>query len=300
MYPEGLRSLRQAATYFPEYPETAEVTREMARTFEDLYLGSTGEALPPMTAIALYDEFRELTPAGDKGNEMIRKLADRLVQVDLLPRAAALLEDQVRLRLGGVEKARVGARLALVQMLDRKPNEALAALQNSEESDLPEELDAQRRHLRAQALAELGRRDLALAALEGDDGKDADLIRADIFWKDEDWIRSGIVLRRIIAASGVRPGTPLTEEQATQVLNLAVALTLAGNERSVAKVRRDYGEAMDATPHGEAFRLIANPGTADPSQFRTVANEVSEAEGFQTYLAAFRERLDQTPISAIN
>ena len=44
------------------------------------------------------------------------------------------------------------------------------------------------------------RADLALAALEGDDGKDADLIRADIFWKDEDWIRSGIVLRRIIAA----------------------------------------------------------------------------------------------------
>jgi tetratricopeptide (TPR) repeat protein len=300
MYPDGLRSLRQAATHFPEYPATAEVTREMARTFEDLYLGSLGEALPPMTAIALYDEFRELTPAGDKGNEMIRKLADRLVQLDLLPRAAALLEDQVRLRLGGVEKARVGARLALVHMLDRKPNQALAALQNSEESDLPEKLGAQRRHLRAQALAELDRRDLALAALEGDDGKDADLIRADIFWKDEDWIRSGIVLRRIIAASGVRPGTPLTEEQATQVLNLAVALTLAGNERSVAKVRRDYGEAMDATPHGEAFRLIANPGTADPSQFRTVANEVSEAEGFQTYLAAFRERLDQTPISAIN
>jgi len=277
MYADGLRSLRQAATHFPEYPETAEVTREMARTFEDLYLGSPGEALPPMTAIALYDEFRELTPAGDKGNEMIRKLADRLVQVDLLPRAAALLEDQVRLRLGGVEKARVGAQLALVQMLDRKPTEALAALQNSEESDLPEELDAQRRHLRAQALAELGRRDLALAALEGDSGKDADLIRAEIFWKDEDWLRSSIVVRRIIAASGVRPGKPLTEEQAAQVLNLAVALTLAGNERSVAKLRSDYGKAMDATPQGEAFRLIADSGTADPSQIRTVANKVSEA-----------------------
>ena len=300
MYPDGLRSLRQAATHFPEYPGTAEVTREMARTFEDLYLGDRGETLPPMTAIALYDEFQELTPAGDKGNEMIRRLADRLVQVDLLPRAAALLEDQVRLRLGGIDKARVGARLALVHMLDRKPDQALAALQNSEESDLPEGLDSQRRHLRAQTLAELGRGDLALAALEGDDGKDADLIRANIFWNDEDWIRTGMVLRRVIAAGGVRPGKALTEEQASQVLNLAVALTLAGNERSVAQVRRGYGKAMDATPYGEAFRLIANPGFADPSQFRTVAAKVSEAEGFQTYLAAFRERLDQGPISAIN
>lgn len=300
MYPDGLRSLRQAATHFPEYPGTAEVTREMARTFEDLYLGDRGETLAPMTAIALYDEFRELTPAGDKGNEMIRRLADRLVQVDLLPRAAALLEDQVRLRLVGVDKARVGARLALVHMLDRKPDQALAALQNSDASDLPEKLDSQRRHLRAQTLAELGRSDLALAALEGDDGKDADLIRANIFWNDEDWIRTGIVLRRVIAAGGVRPGKALTEEQASQVLNLAVALTLAGNERSVAQVRRGYGKAMDATPQGEAFRLIANPGFADPSQFRTVATKVSEAEGFQTYLAAFRERLDQGPISAIN
>jgi tetratricopeptide (TPR) repeat protein len=299
-YPEGLRTLRQAATYFPEYPETAEVTREMARTFEDLYLGDRGDSVPPMTAIALYDEFRELTPAGDRGDEMIRKLADRLVQVDLLPRAAALLEDQVRLRLTGAEKARVGARLALVQMLDRKPDQALAALQNSEESDLPEKLDTQRRHLRAQALAQLDRSDLALAALEGDDGKDADLIRANIFWNDEDWIRAGIVLRRIIAASGAQSGKPLSEEQAGQVLNLAVALTLAGNERGVAKVRGDYGKAMAATSHGEAFRLIADPETADPTQFRTVANQVSEAEGFQTYLAAFRERLDQAPISAIN
>ncbi len=299
-YPDGLRSLQQAATHFPELHNSSEVTREMARTFEDLYLGDPGKSLPPMTAIALYDEFRELTPAGDKGNEMIRKLADRLVQVDLLPRAAALLEDQVRFRLGGVEKARVGARLALVHMLDRKPDQALAALQNSEESDPPENLEAQRRHLRAQALAELGRSDLALAALEGDDGKDADLIRVNIFWNDEDWIRTGIVMRRIIAASDIRPGKALTEEQAAQVLNLAVALTLAGNERGVAKVRRGYGNAMDATPHGEAFRLIASPGTASPSQFRTVANKVSEAEGFQTYLAAFRERLDQEPISTIN
>ncbi len=36
----------------------------MASEFRDLYLGGAADKLSPLTAIGLYDEFRELTPPG--------------------------------------------------------------------------------------------------------------------------------------------------------------------------------------------------------------------------------------------
>ena len=68
----------------------------------------------------------------------VAELADRLVEVDLLDRAAELLESQVRYRLAGPLKARVGARLAVIRLLDRAPDQAMKALADEidEQSEL--------------------------------------------------------------------------------------------------------------------------------------------------------------------
>ena len=50
---------------------------------------------------------------------MIRKLSDRLVAVDLLDRASQLLEHQVKFRLKGPERAKVGASLAFINLTNR-------------------------------------------------------------------------------------------------------------------------------------------------------------------------------------
>ena len=39
---------------------------------------------------AMFYEFRELTPIGRRGDELIRRLADRLASIDLLDQAAEL------------------------------------------------------------------------------------------------------------------------------------------------------------------------------------------------------------------
>ncbi len=305
-YAEGLRALRSAATHFPDAPEAADVAGEMARTFERLYLKGGADALPPVQAIALYDEFRELTPAGDAGNEMIRRLADRLVAVDLLDRAADLLEDQVRLRLEGAERGRIGARLALIYLLDNRPEAALAALASSAEGDTADvdgttALRQQRGRLRARALVELGRTEAALAALAGDDGVEADLVRAELFWRVRDWPRAGDALRRVAAASGAEAGQPLDEQQARFVLNRAVALTLDGNEADLASLRSAFGPAMNATAYGDAFRLIAAGDTgSEAGLVDTLERDVAAVEGFQAFLAVYRDRLRTGGLSAIN
>ena len=79
-YRNGLRTLRQAVTYFRDNEATKDVTQLMADAFIQLYLEDAADTMKPVQAIALYEEFRELTPGGERGDEMIRKLADRLLR----------------------------------------------------------------------------------------------------------------------------------------------------------------------------------------------------------------------------
>ena len=112
--------------------------------FAEIYLGSKGDDMKPVDALAMFYEFRELTPIGRRGDEMIRRLADRLALIDLLDQAAELLQYQVDKRLEGAARAQVAARLAMVYLTNRKPDRAIAALRLTRIADLSGELRQQR------------------------------------------------------------------------------------------------------------------------------------------------------------
>ena len=96
---------------------TRRIQEGAAATFEALFLAGKGDALPAVDALALFYDFRELTPIGRRGDEMIRRLADRLASVDLLDQAADLLQYQVDHRLQGAARAQVATRLAVIYLM---------------------------------------------------------------------------------------------------------------------------------------------------------------------------------------
>jgi hypothetical protein len=290
-YREGLRTLRQAATYFRGHPEVGQVTQLMAESFANIMLGEAMDNMPALSAVALYEEFKELTPAGARGDLVIRRLADKLASIELYDRAAAFLEDQVQYRLKGVEKAQVGTRLAVIYFLDRKLPKAMETLTKTEESGMPDELQKARRLLRARILYEQQKGSDALALLKDDKSSEADLMRLEIYWNTKDWTNSSLMLRRLVEASNAQPEKPLDERQTSYVLNLAIALTLAGNQRGVNLLRRDFGAAMNDTPSKDAFQLIASPETQGLLDYRTVAEKVQSAEKFQGFMSSYRKRL---------
>ncbi len=295
---EGLRTYRQLLSTFPTNKIAPEITKEMAATFERLFLGGGADSLPPITAIALFDEFQELTPSGEKGDEMIRKLADRLVAVDLLDRAADLLNHQVDFRLQGVEKARVGTRLAIVDLLNRKPEDALAALKKSEMPNLPAEVVTQRRHLTAQVLHDMGRGREALVKLEGDDSANARLLRAEIVWKLQDWQEAARAFADLVVQP--EPGKALDSDSARFVLHWATALTLGNDDAGVARLRKSYKELMAKSPYRDAFTLLTADTHSSLADYQKVADKIKEAEKFQAFLSAYRARLRAEGLSAIN
>ena len=129
--PKSLAAVRTATRLEPNSELARQGQDEAAALFAQIFLGSKGDDLPPVDALAMFYEFREFTPIGRRGDEMIRRLADRLVAVDLLDQASELLQYQVDHRLEGAARAQVAARLAMVYLTNRKPDRAIAALRTT-------------------------------------------------------------------------------------------------------------------------------------------------------------------------
>ena len=296
---KGLEALRQAVLFFPDNIFAGAVTKEMTEEFASIYTDGTADTMPPLTALSLYDQFRELTPVGRRGDAIIQRLADRLVQVDLLDRAAILLDRQVRFRLQGVPKAKVGSRLALIRLLDRQSQKALEALDESVAPGLDAQLSLQRKRLRARAIFELGDAQTALKLLRRDETREARLLRADIYWRTQDWKKAAEVFKELIGQAG-QDGRRIDDSQATLILNWAVTLSMSDDFDQLNRARQIYGQQIDGTSYREAFRLITNRTEGELSDFLTLTARFEEIGRFQAFLSSYRDKLKDNPLSAVN
>lgn len=297
-YAEGLRMLRAIVANYADHPDIGTIQAMMSNTFEKLYLGGAADGLSAVSAIGLYDEFQELTPSGAKGDEMIRKLADRLAAVDLLDRAGDLLRHQVQFRLQGVEKARVGARLALLELSDRKAGLALDSLDMSEAPDQPTDLYDQRRYLRVRALAELGRTAEGLALIINDQSDTAKQLRAEIYWDLKKWPEAATALEATIEKP--EGASPLAPGAARRLVDLATALTLARDDRGLARLRRTYGPRMAKSEFKEAFELLTSEPERGIVDYRRVSDKIKQVEEFQSFMTNWRKRMQTQGLSSIN
>lgn len=289
-YRDGLQTLKRAAANFPELPASAGIADEMRETFRQLYVEGGADDLPPVTAIALFEEFRELAPAGAEGDEMIRRLADRLVAVDLLDQAASLLEHQVEYRLDGPMKGEVGTRLAMIYLLDRKPGEALDALAESDVNGLPLEVENVRSLVAARAHAQQGDYPRALSSLRTMQGAEADRVRADIYWRQQNWGRAAALFGRL-AGAAPEPGEAIDPEKARFVLNRAVALALDGANDDLVMLNTEFAEAMSATPYAADFTAMTHVDgiTRNVSD---VLQRVAVVDDFKAFMESYRSRRD--------
>src|SRR5262249_2110843 len=115
-YSESLAAARIATRLQPNSEISRQAQDNAQPLFSQIFLTRKGDDLPAIDALGIFYEFRELTPIGRRGDEMIRRLADRLVAVDLLDQAAELLQYQIDHRLEGSARAQIAARLAMVYL----------------------------------------------------------------------------------------------------------------------------------------------------------------------------------------
>lgn len=293
-YDMALRIWRELTNYFPTDPKVVDITTRTAELFERLFYNGLADELPPLKSLALFYEFRELTPIGERGNAIIQKLADRLAAVDLIDRATQLLEHQTKFRLEGEERARVGAHLALLYLIDREPQKALETLEITHFGNMPENLRYQRLRLSAQALASLNRLEEALAIMHADRTKEGETLRLDILWKMKDWANV-INQSENMIASRKDLTAPLNETETDIVLKLALAYSFEKDLTQLNYLRDYYTNLMKNSPYKDIFNHITNnTAPIDPEDFALVTQQISRTENF---MKQFRDKIAKGKLS---
>ena len=272
-YRDAFHVMRTALLAHPNSDLTRKIQDEAAVTFESLFLGGKGEALPPIEALGLFYDFRELTPIGRRGDEMIRRLADRLVSVDLLDQAAELLQHQVDHRLQGAARAQVATRLAVVYLLNRKPDRALATLQKTRAADLSNDLRDQRLLIEARAMSNLGRHEVALELITNINSREAMRLRSDVLWAARRWRDAGEQIE-LLYGNRWREFAPLNDTERSDILRAAICYALSEESIGVARLREKYEAKFSEGADRRAFEVVTAPIGASGSEFRILPRKL--------------------------
>lgn len=288
-YREAFEAMKSAVQAEPDSDTTRLLQEEMNALFNSLFLDGKADEMPPVKGLALYYDFRELTPIGRQGDEMVRLLAKRLVEVDLLGQATELLRHQVDNRLKGAARAQIAADLAAIYLMDRKPEEGLRVLNRTRQASLPSTLERQRNIVEARALTESGRPDLALELVRNMRGTDVDRLRADTFWAAESWRDAG---EQLEAMHGSRwsDDIPLDDLERRDILRAGIAYSLAGDQLSLERLQTKYMTKMADSPEALAFDVVTRPIQAQGVEFLEVANSLADIDSLETFLEEYRRQ----------
>lgn len=288
-YREAFEAMKSAVQAEPDSDTTRLLQEEMNALFNSLFLDGKADEMPPIKALALYYDFRELTPIGRRGDEMVRLLAKRLVEVDLLDQATELLRHQVDNRLKGAARAQIAADLGAIYLMDRRPEEALRVLNRTRQASLPSTLKRQRNIVEARALTESGRPDLALELVRNMRGTDVDRLRADTFWAAESWRDAG---EQLEAMHGSRwsDQIPLDDQERRDILRAGIAYSLAGDQLSLERLQTKYMTKMADSQEALAFEVVTRPIRAQGVEFLEVANQLADIDSLETFLEEYRRQ----------
>ncbi|MCF2524366.1 tetratricopeptide repeat protein [Bradyrhizobium sp. G127] len=288
-YQEAFAAARVATGLQPNSEASRRMQDDASALFEQIFNGSKGDDLPPVEALAMFYEFRDLTPIGRRGDEMIRRLADRLVAVDLLDQAGELLQYQIDHRIDGSARAQVASRLAMVYLMNRKPERAIAALRSTRIADLAGEIRQQRLLLEARAQSDIGRHDLALDIVSNVAGREAIRLRSDIYWASRRWRESAEQLE-LLYGDRWRDFQPLSAAEKSDVIRAAIGYALAEDAIGLARFREKYDAKMDGGPDRAAFDLASKPAAANSADLAMIAKMAATIDTLDGFLREMKTR----------
>ncbi len=297
-YRDALEALRTARNRMSDLPEAMQIQADLAGAFRDLFLNGGADGLEPIQALGLFYDFKELTPIGADGDEMVRKLAQRLVNVDLLDQAGDLLKYQADNRLDGVPRAMVATDLSIIELMARKPEDALNALNASRTTLLPTALQAQRRLIEARAWLQLNQLDHAAEILGNDASAEGVALRAEIAWRRRDWPAAAKVFEASLGDRWKTADGQLSPEDESKLLRAAVAYSLAQDDASLARLRERYTGFMDKARWPDALKVALSGVNVEQITSANFAQAISDDQTFTGWVDKMRQRFRQQPLGA--
>jgi tetratricopeptide (TPR) repeat protein len=287
-YREALEVLRSAGNQ-SDRPEAIALRNDLNSAFRSLFLDGLADGMQPIQAVGLFYDFQELTPLGADGDQMVRNLVRRLVDVDLLDDAAKLLKYQVDNRLDGVPKAQVATDLAWIYLMNKQPENALQAINDTRTTILPAALNAERRLATARAYMGLGRFDAALDLVEADNSKDSQEIRADIAWKQRTWPQAGALYEKALGDRWKGQGA-LSPGDEARLLRSSVAYSLADDDASLGRLRQRYSGFVEGANNPDGLRVALSGMNVESLSSADFGRVTADNEAFSGWVSKMKDR----------
>ena len=292
-YMDGLDDMHKAMRMADQLLEDTDVIRDsMRRVIEDIFIDKKAESIAPLEAISIYTAYGDLMPTGEKGSVATLNFADFLIRMDLLEKAAELIDDQIsRGAPPQEEMPKLGAKLAAVYLLDGKPQQALNALNRTERSTASAEMNEERILLRARSLSQLKRTDDAIATLANADSAAARQLKADVLWRAGRWDAAAKAIESMLPANA----DALKPETADMVINAAVAYKLGGDRAGLRSLKTRFEAEMAKTSQRDIFGVVTRESSStDLSDRETLLKIAGEVDMFKGFLKSYHSADDGT------
>ena len=294
-YHNALRTLNEANIIVNNDQQRKNITTRMIKVFEETFLSNQADSkLSPIKALVLYQNFRWLSEQSSKKNAIIQRLADRLVAVDLLERASSLLTPILETEISADTRARIGSRLAIINLFENRPHQALLILNSTDAPNLLPETTNPRRIIKAKALSQIGNTDDALKLLENDYSKSALLNKFEIYWKGRRWDKAADTIKHLIEEP--QTGKPLSMEQLNFVLDWATVLKKAGKETVLVRVRNKFMPYFANTKYHSIFNILTKQLEKDKIDIKDINDIVNDVQTFTNYAKAYSESLQNSNV----
>jgi hypothetical protein len=290
---EALLLAQSTALRDSNAPGSRELRIKLADYFRRLFLNGEADRLDPIQSLALFYEFGDdLTPIGSDGDQMVRKLAQRLVAFDLLEPAAQLLQYQVDNRMRGVGKAAIAVDLATIYLWDKRPDRALEAINTSRQPSLPKELALERRLLEAAAYRDLGRYDHVIELVEPLEGVEAKSLLAEAYWRDRKWPEAARAFVSMLPAPA-----QAQSKDADVALKAAIAGRMAKDPAVLLDLRR-YAGLFEGNPNKASFDLITSQSDISGAALTEAVRRLADAPRVDAFAASMKQRFETRKAAA--
>jgi hypothetical protein len=199
-------------------------------------------------------------------------LAERLVALDLVDRASAVLRDALTRLTDPAARRPVSTKLAAIRLAEGDAPGALAALDAATEGNGQE---IERTLLRGRALARAGNRRLAEGLLSelGDDGAEA---LAEIRAAAQDWLGAASAMMNHIDAKVPPAPAPLDATMRRDLARAAAYAAMANDKATAEQLRDNYGARMQGGPLAEAFTLLTGESLRGVQDLPRLQREISQ------------------------
>lgn len=301
---DGLQRLKMLLVYFPNAYEDFAVADTMTDAFMRVFEPQNISDVDPLTLLGIYYDYRELSPADEKGDELIAEIGSILRDLNLFDRAIQLYDTQLNYRLSDKEeKAKMGLILAELYRKTRKFETALTELEKWRYKDMPAPLARAYDLEHARVLVATNNFSKARAMVENyldDAGRD---LLVDAAWGAGDWATVQSLLEPVFS-SGEHLGLKDARVSA-DFARLAYAYTRQQNVEGYTKLLAHYKAALEADEElrdvvhvfaanlGVDADVLALPDSGSSRPLQTVtAQLLSYNELLSTYNSLRNARID--------